>query len=230
MADEKEVRAFQIELRAEEGQAPRIEGYAATFNSLSEQMWGFREMIEPGFFDDVLGDDARALFNHDRNFVLGRKSNETLSMAQDANGLKVEIDPPPTQLITDLVLTPMRRGDINQMSFAFTVKPGGDDWKEEDGELNRVLRKGGALRLYDVSVVTEPAYPETSAQVRSKVSEYQQIHAEPDAKSQAESGGSEGAQVQKNLNRRRLEVAELKGEARRLPRCARTDISNEVTK
>ena len=201
MTEELEVRSFPIELRAEGDQTPRIEGYAATFNSLSEEMWGFREMIEPGFFDDVLGDDTRALFNHDRNFVLGRKSNGTLDMGQDDKGLRINIDPPQTQLINDMVLTPMKRGDINQMSFAFTVKPGGDDWRDENGQLIRVLKKGGALRLYDVSVVTEPAYPETSASVRTKVSQYQQASI-PD---QAASGGAE---VQMRHRRRYLEIAE----------------------
>lgn len=199
---DKEIRSFKIELRAEGENPPRIEGYAAMFGSPSENLGGFREVIEPGFFDDVLGDDARALFNHDRNFVLGRKSNGTLDMAQDDKGLRVLVDPPQTQLINDLVLTPMKRGDITQMSFAFSVKPNGDDWhNDESGQLIRVLKKGGALRLYDVSVVTEPAYPETSASVRSKVSELQ--HNQPN-----EQAASGGAEAQRRNNRRRLQIAE----------------------
>lgn len=182
-----ELRTFKVELRQADQEAPRIEGYAAKFNSFSEEMWGFREIIEPGFFDDVLEDDTRALFNHDFNFVLGRSKSGTLNLAQDAQGLKVDILPPETDLVRDLVLTPMQRGDINQMSFAFTVKPDGDDWREENGQLIRILKKGGALHLYDVSVVTEPAYPETSAQVRAKVQELQQEDAD-----QAASGGAEG--------------------------------------
>ena len=203
MNDEMEVRSFKIELRAEGENPPRIEGYAATFNALSEEIWGFREMIEPGFFDDVLGDDARALFNHDRNFVLGRKANGTLDMSQDDQGLRVEIDPPQTGVINDLVLTPMKRGDINQMSFAFTVKPNGDDWREENGQLIRVLKKGGALRLYDVSVVTEPAYPQTSAQVRSKI---ESLREQP----RAEQAASSGAEARRKARQRRLEILKIK--------------------
>ena len=202
MNEELEVRAFKIELRAEGDAQPRIMGYAATFNALSEVMWGMREMIEPGFFDDVLADDTRALFNHDRNIVLGRFSNGTLHMSQDETGLSVQIDPPATQLVNDMVLTPMKRGDIDQMSFAFSVKPNGDDWREENGQLIRVLKKGGALRLYDVSIVTEPAYPQTSAHVRSKLQEFQQHETD-----QAASGGAEGAPVRQN--RRRLQIAEI---------------------
>lgn len=202
MTEEIEIRSFKIELRADVTNPPRIEGYAATFNVQSEDM-GFREIIEPGFFDDVLSDDARALFNHDRNFVLGRKSNGTLAMMQDATGLRVAIDPPQTQLINDLVLAPMKRGDINEMSFAFTVKPDGDRIeRNKDGTVLRTLKKGGALRLYDVSIVTEPAYPQTSAQVRSKIQELQQ------ANPQAESDGSEALTVRQMARRRRLQIAD----------------------
>jgi uncharacterized protein len=208
---EVERRYFNIELREvadEAEQKPRIEGYAAVFNSYSEQMWGFREVMEPGFFDDVLSDDVRALFNHDRNFVLGRSKAGTLEMSQNDKGLLVNIDPPETDLVRDMVLTPMKRGDINQMSFAFALKPDGDDWREEEGQLIRVLKKGGALRLFDVSVVTEPAYPETSASVRSKVSEYQQ-KAEPAEGQETEAGDGNESDPQEQIKsyRRRLAVA-----------------------
>jgi uncharacterized protein len=203
MNEDIEIRSFKIALNAEGEQSPRIEGYAATFNAMSEDLGNFREQIEPGFFDEVLADDARALFNHDRNFVLGRKANGTLDMGQDDQGLRVQIDPPQTQLINDLVLTPMKRGDINQMSFAFTVKPNGDDWRNENGQLIRILKKGGALRLYDVSVVTEPAYPQTSAQVRSKV-EALRSEARPE---QAASGGAE---VRRRSNARKLAILNIK--------------------
>lgn len=206
MSEDIEIRSFSIELRSDGVTPPRIEGYAAVFNSPSEEMFGFREVIEPGFFDDVLGDDVRALFNHNRDYVLGRKSNGTLALSQDDKGLRVEIDPPNTAIINDLVLAPMRRGDISQMSFAFTVKPNGDDWREENGQLFRVLKKGGALRLYDVSVVTEPAYPQTSAAVRSKVESLREV---PTVREQAESGGSE-VRRKASQRKRTLELLTLK--------------------
>lgn len=201
---DRELRFFDIELReVGEEKPPQIEGYAAVFNSRSQMMWGFYEIIEPGFFDDVLGNDTRALFNHNRDYVLGRNSTGTLSMSQDERGLKVLITPPETDFIRDLVLEPMRRGDINQMSFAFSIKPGFVDWvEEEDGTEIRVLKKGGALQLYDVSVVTEPAYLETSADVRAKLEELQQED-KPEETDQAESGGSE-------VRKRRLLIAALK--------------------
>lgn len=209
---EIESRYFPVEYRAAENEKPpQIEGYAAVFNSMSEVMWGFREVIEPGFFDDVLSDDTRALFNHDSNVVLGRSSAGTLDLAQNDKGLKVDITPPDTALVRDMVLTPMQRGDINQMSFAFSIKPDGDDWREEDGQLIRVLKKGGALRLYDVSVVTAPAYPETSAAVRSKVDEFQ--HKGKPAETQereAENSLDRDPQEQVQIESRRIQFLKLK--------------------
>ncbi|WP_199485929.1 HK97 family phage prohead protease, partial [Morganella morganii] len=74
-SNERETRSYVGEVRAapgEEDKPTHIIGLASVFNSLSEPMWGFREIIKPGAFDDVLNDDVRALFNHDRNYILGR--------------------------------------------------------------------------------------------------------------------------------------------------------------
>ena len=206
--DETEIRLFNVELRAEEAETPaKINGYAAIFNVRSEMMWGFQETIEPGFFDDVLDNDTRALFNHDSNFVLGRKASGTLDMTQDAKGLKVDITPPDTDLVRDLVLAPMKRGDINQMSFAFRTKPGFVDWKEEkDGTVLRILKRGGGLRLYDVSIVTTPAYPQTSAEARSFIESFQQKRSQ--AEDQAASEGAEDLTVRQKARRRRIELTE----------------------
>lgn len=168
----REVRTFRAaQLRvAGSSDEPEIVGQAAVYNQPSEDM-GFVESIEPGFFEDVLEDDTRALFNHDANFVLGRRPAGTLELKDGAQAFGVRILPPKTALVNDMVLEPMRRGDIDQMSFAFAVKPDGDVWRIEDDKMYRTLKRGGCARLYDVSVVTYPAYPQTSAQVRSKLSE-----------------------------------------------------------
>lgn len=161
-----ELRSFSanIELREINGN-PRIIGHAAVFNSLSEDLGGFREQILPGAFTEAIEkDDVRALFNHDANFVLGRNRSKTLVLAEDARGLAIEITPPDTQTIRDLVLEPMRRGDISQMSFGFSVRPGGQDWAVDDeGRTIRTLKR---VRLFDVSPVTIPAYPETDVALR----------------------------------------------------------------
>lgn len=160
-----EQRTFCREVRALENEdgGVTITGYGAVFNTLSEPMWGFREQIAPGAFDDVIGDDVRALFNHDSNFVLGR-NGKTLHLTVDQTGLRYEIDAPDTQMVKDLVISPMKRGDIDQSSFAFTVED--EKWEEDDeGRIIRTILK--VKRLYDVSPVTYPAYTAASSTVRS---------------------------------------------------------------
>lgn len=168
-SDGLERRAFateglKIETR-DDGKA-RLVGHAAVFNSLSEDLGGFREQILPGAFAEAIsGDDVRALFNHDPNFVLGRNRSKTLTLAEDARGLLIEIVLPETQTVRDLVVAPIERGDVSQMSFAFSVRPGGQDWaKDDEGRVVRTLKR---VRLYDVSPVVYPAYPETDVAVRS---------------------------------------------------------------
>lgn len=119
--NDRETRCYSGEVRAEQyDNAPtHILGYGSVFNSRSEPLWGFREIIKPGAFDDVLNDDVRGLFNHDPNFILGRSSAGTLSLSVDERGLRYDIVAPGTPTICDLVLSPMLRGDINQSSFAF---------------------------------------------------------------------------------------------------------------
>lgn len=165
---DRETRCYSGEVRAEQqGEQPtRIIGYGSVFNSRSEPLWGFREIIKPGAFDDVLGDDVRGLFNHDPNFILGRSSSGTLTIDVDDKGLRYDINAPDTQTIRDLVLAPMLRGDINQSSFAFRVARDGEHWLEdEEGIVIREISRFS--RLFDVSPVTYPAYQEADSGVRS---------------------------------------------------------------
>lgn len=157
---DKEIRSCVAELRAD-GDDGKIRGYAAVFNSLSEDLGGFREQIAPGAFSETLSDDVRALWNHDANFVLGRTTSGTLSLREDNHGLAIEIDPPDTQQARDLLVS-IRRGDVSQMSFGFYTKD--DGWEKRDGENIRTLRK---VELLDVSPVTYPAYQDTAVAVRS---------------------------------------------------------------
>ena len=166
----KEVRCWDIKgltlrvTRKEDGALPKIEGYAALFNSNSEDM-GFVERIKAGAFKNALKiSDARALFNHDPNYILGRQSNGTLVLKEDKKGLFMSVQPPDTQLVRDMVLSPIERGDITQQSFGFTIES--DEWEGLDSDTPvRTITK--VKELFDVSPVTYPAYQDTSVALRS---------------------------------------------------------------
>jgi HK97 family phage prohead protease len=159
------LEGLTVETRGE-GKGAVIRGHAAVFNQLSEDLGGFREQIAPGAFATAIdgSDDVRALFNHDANYILGRNRSKTLRMKEDSRGLAIEIDAPDTQTIRDLVLAPIERGDVSQMSFGFTVRPNGQDWAKDDE--GRVVRTLKALRTFDVSPVVFPAYPQTDVGLR----------------------------------------------------------------
>jgi HK97 family phage prohead protease len=144
----------------------KIRGYAAVFNQLSGDLGGFREQLSAGAFTDALAtSDVRALINHDSNLVLGRSTSGTLTMREDSTGLAVEITPPDTQAARDLISL-MERGDVSQMSFAFTVAKEDQTWQRQgEGPWIRTIKRVNGL--YDVSVVTYPAYAQTTAAVRA---------------------------------------------------------------
>jgi hypothetical protein len=157
--------AEELKIEQRDGKPARLVGHAAVFNQLSEDLGGFREQIAPGAFAEAIeSDDVRALFNHDPNFVLGRNMAKTLKLAEDARGLAIEIDLPDTQSVRDLVVAPIARGDVTQMSFGFSVRPNGQNWaQDDDGQTIRTLTR---VRLFDVSPVTFPAYPQTDIAAR----------------------------------------------------------------
>lgn len=204
---EIEQRNFDFELRAQAdpGEEPVIEGVAVVYNQWSEDLGGFREMVEPGFFDDVLKGDVRALWNHNTDLVLGRTKAGTLALEDTERGLGIRIKPPDTQIGRDAMITIGRR-DVTQMSFGFEVKPGGDQWtRDKDGTVRRTLKRGGAKKLFDVSPVTFPAYPQTSVSTRSQLEAFTQ------ASQAAEAEASERATAQaRNANRKRkLQILEI---------------------
>lgn len=151
-----------VEVRAE-GEKKVIRGYAAVFNSFSQDLGGFIERIAPTFFDSVLTDDVRVLKNHDSHYVLGRTSSGTARVFKDERGLAFEYDDPGTSYSNDLAIS-ISRGDISQCSFGFVVRK--DQWtKRKDGVMERTLLECEAL--YDVGPVTYPAYTDTSVAARS---------------------------------------------------------------
>jgi HK97 family phage prohead protease len=163
-----ERRLITTELRATTADGKRkIGGYAAVFNSLSVVLWDFREEIAPGAFAEAIAkNNVRALWNHDTSEVLGASGNGTLYLAEDAKGLRFELELPDTQRGRD-AFTLIERGDVSQMSFGFRSLPDGSEWRiDEDGQYIRRLLKADLL---EVSPVTFPAYPATSVGVRAEM-------------------------------------------------------------
>jgi HK97 family phage prohead protease len=138
-------------------------GHAAVFDSLSENLGGFRERIMRGAFRNVLDQDVRLLVNHDPNLPLARGT--ALELTEDPTGLQVR-----AQIRADLsyardLRINLEEGNVTQMSFAFGSDVE-DEWEEDEGgRLIRTIRKFGSL--FDVSPVTFPAYPATDAGVRA---------------------------------------------------------------
>lgn len=165
--EERNIGAAELRVKRVEGEPTKIEGYAAIFNSLSDDLGFFREKISRGAFTNALKtSDVRALFNHDPNFILGRQSAGTLELKEDKKGLWMSATPPDTQQARDLMVS-IERGDITQQSFAFTVQE--DSWKQPeangDPEIRTIIE---VKEIFDVSPVVYPAYPDTDVAIRSK--------------------------------------------------------------
>lgn len=147
------------------GSSRTLQGYAATFGRLSQDLGGFREIIRQGAFSETLKSaNVTALWNHDPNFILGRNVSKTLQLAEDHVGLMATIFPPSASWAKDLMES-IDRGDVSGMSFGFRVRPNGDRWLR-NGKDGLPIRELLAVDLYDVSVVVTPAYPGTSVSVK----------------------------------------------------------------
>ena len=155
--------AVAVRAATTKGEAPRIGGYAATFNREASIAGMFREVIAPGAFTAALRrSDPVALFNHDTNLLLGRKSSWTLDVREDDRGLRYDVDLPNTTLGRD-VHELVKRGDVAGSSFAFTVKEEAWAFPKVGLPLRTILEVD---KLYDVSPVVHPAYEGTSVQAR----------------------------------------------------------------
>lgn len=136
------------------GASSTIEGHAAVFRSLSQDLGGFVEQVNQGAFTKTLQEsDVRALFNHDPNMPLGRNKANTVELSQDASGLYYRITPPDTSYARDLMVS-MERGDVNQSSFSFSTIEDGWSLTPENFPLRSLVQ----VQLYDVGPVTFPAY------------------------------------------------------------------------
>lgn len=150
-----------------------LRGHAAVFNKLSDDLGGFRELLEPHAFRAALRKqpDVKLLHNHNPDYVLARTASGTLELREDTEGLHVFARVDRRISWVEDLRTSMLRGDIDQMSFAFNIAEGGDDWTTADGNVIRTIRQDGVSDLFDVSVVAYPAYPQTSVNMRSLLEE-----------------------------------------------------------
>jgi HK97 family phage prohead protease len=160
----RRITVNEFELRdAAEGNGMTFVGYGAVFNSDSEPL-PFTERIAPGAFSRSLRsrNEIKMFVNHDTTQVLASKRAGTLRLSEDTHGLRVEADLPDTTAGRDMAFL-IKRGDVADMSFGFSVPRGGDSWSDDGA--TRELRE---VRLHEVSIVTGfPAYAATTASVRS---------------------------------------------------------------
>jgi len=156
-----ETRVWVSELEVREGEAGEgmtLTGYAALFNSWSEDLGGFREQIAPGAFKRSLKsrNDVKLLWNHETGEVLGSTRAGTLRLTEDERGLRVEASLPPTQRGLDAKVL-IDRGDVSGFSFGFSIADRGDTWNTDGNE--RTLK---SVRLFEVSLTPFPAYQATN--------------------------------------------------------------------
>jgi HK97 family phage prohead protease len=159
-------RRIGVELRsAGNAKSPRLVGHAAVFNSPSQDLGGFTEIMRPGAFARTLKSDRDplALVQHMPQLVLGRRGAGTLRLAEDARGLAFEIDLPQTMAAADLLVS-VERGDVRGASFAFSTPKGGDRWENRSGQVVRELLD---VDLHEITVTAQPAYLDTSVARRS---------------------------------------------------------------
>lgn len=140
-----------------------IEGYFSLYENETELFEGVYEIISRGAFANTLNNDIRALWNHNTQYVLGRNKSGSLELKHDDKGLFAIIKLPKTQYAKDLYEL-VQRGDVDQASFGFNIldeeieelASGGYRWRIKD------------IDLHEISVVTFPAYENTSVQARAK--------------------------------------------------------------
>jgi len=138
-----------------------LSGYATTFNCLSEDRGGYCFTVVPGAFKaSIARDDVVALFNHEADYVLGRTSNGTLRLEEDAKGLKISMDLPDTQFGRDMYEL-VKRGDVKQMSFGGTIV---QEMEHHDPDLSVISIH--EFKLWDVSPVVFPAFEQDRTEIK----------------------------------------------------------------
>ena len=198
--ERRAVAQARLEVRADAAGKPVIAWYPAVYEQWSNDLGGFRELVERGAFAEALRPEAdiRAFANHEAMYLLGRTAAGTLRLSDDDYGLRAEVEPPETQWASDLLVS-MRRGDLAHGSFGFITPPNGDTWQRTAEGVTRRLRK---IDLVEVSVVAIPAYPQTSAQVALRARQVASGHGQETGPSGGGRGQETGPNTREQLCRR----------------------------
>lgn len=171
---ERTVRTFasRFETR-EDGGDLYIEGYFSVFGSVYEMWPGATESVDPHAFDGTIADDIRCLINHDTSLVLGRTKAGTLELRVDSYGLwgRVRINPNDQDAMN--LFERVKRGDVDQCSFGFEIIRQEAEWKEDDSVHWTLME----VRLFEVSIVTFPAYEDTSVAIASRQRDFEELKA-----------------------------------------------------
>lgn len=160
----RQLRAVNTEFQTRDDGGRHITGYFAVFNSVYEIGPGMTESIAPGAFSTTLGDDIRALTNHDTTLVLGRNTAGTLELREDERGLWGDITINPNDGDAVNTWARVQRGDVTQCSIGFEILSE-DTEARADGSMHWTIRE---VKLYEVSVCTFPAYEETNVSARAR--------------------------------------------------------------
>lgn len=161
-----QTRSYQTDFKATRAEADTgemfIEGYFSVFGTATELWPGAFEEIAPEAFNNTMGNDIRALINHDTTLVLARNKVNTLELKIDSRGLwgRIKINPNDSDAVN--LYERVKRGDVDQCSFGFNILSEETEWKE-DGTVKWTIKE---IDLHEVSVCTFPAYEETGVQAR----------------------------------------------------------------
>lgn len=154
--------AQKFETREADGKL-YISGYFAVFNSEYEIFPGASERVAPGAFDETLSGDIRCLIDHETRLVLGRTKPGTLTLKVDSRGLWGEAEINPNDQDAMNLYERVKRGDVDQCSFGFDILD--EEFEDLGDKVRWTIKK---VKLYEVSVVTFPAYEETSVTARKR--------------------------------------------------------------
>lgn len=203
---ETEHRRFAAEVRVSDGESPHIIGLAVPYNQLSLPICGlFMERFAPGAFTESLSDsgiDLMSYWGHDVNKPLGRRSAGTLTVDDGADGLSYDVTPGDASWQVDAVRA-VRRGDVKGTSISFMVERAEDEIWTDDPESRMWVRTVKRAKLYEFSPTADPAYPQTSASLRSTEQTFERHLAEVGAASRAKNQGKIDVLIALNKSRAR---------------------------